>query len=209
MGIGSSSQEALAEGLQLASEGIGPLLQRDYWCVIRECRFGPVELMEFARSNFSRIPPEQLADFGDRGSAEGPLDLGDEMAIRLPGAGKVGVRVVDVRPRTMTVATMEGHPVAGRITFGSYRNSRGDVIFHIRSRSRSASIVHHLGHLVAGEPMQSTTWTDFLDRLSQMAGEGVIGVIHEDTTRVPEAVEQRESPFSPTFLAEGVEGEQE
>lgn len=206
MGDGSSERGALTEGLQLASQGRGPLLQRDYWCVIRESRFGPVDLMSFVRSNFSRIPPEQLAEFGDPESQGGALELGDEMQIRLPGAGKVAVRVVHLTPLTMTVATLQGHPVAGRITFGSYRNARGDVIFHIRSRSRSASVVHHLGHLVAGEPMQSTTWTDFLDRLSHMAGQGVIGVIHEESTRVPEDAEARDSPLSPTFTAEAVEG---
>lgn len=196
------SREELGHGLQPASAGTGPLLQHDYWCVIRDCRSGPGELMSYVRRHFSEFPPEQLAGFGDPPEGERSLELGDEVGIELPGAGEVSIRVIHLAPCSMTVATLKGHPIAGRITFGAYRNDRGDVIFHIRSRSRSASTLHYLGHVVVGEPMQSTTWTDFLDRLSHMAGDGVVGAIHEETARVPEDTERRDSPFSPTFVAE-------
>lgn len=194
--------EELREGLQPASEGSGPLLQRDYWCVIRDCRFGPGELTSYVRRHFSRLPPEQLAEFEPPREGEAPLELGDEMQIRLPGAGKVGVRVIHLTSSSFTVATLEGHPIAGRITFGAYRNDREDVIFHIRSRSRNASTLQYVGHVLAGEPMQSTTWTDFLDRLAHTVGDGVIGAIHEDTSKVPEEVERQDPLFSPTFIAE-------
>jgi hypothetical protein len=49
--------------------------------------------------------------------------------------------------------------------------------------------------------MQSTTWTDFLDRLAHTVGSGVIGAIHEDTRTVPPADEQRDALFAPTFAA--------
>jgi hypothetical protein len=199
---GSPGREELREGLQEASEGRGPLLQHDYWCVIRDCRFPPGELMAFVRQHFASFPPEQLAKFGRPREDGAPLELGDELQIRLPGAGTVGVRVIHLAGSSFTVATLEGHPIAGRITFGAYRNEREDVVFHIRSRARNASTLQYLGHLVAGEPMQSTTWTDFLDRLAHMAGDGVIGAIHEETSEVPEEVERQDSLFSPTFVAE-------
>lgn len=203
----SPSREELKDGLQLASAGSGPLLQHDYWGVVRNCRFGPGELMSYVRRHFSQLPPEQLADVRDPPEGEASLELGDEIRMKLPGAGEVGIRVIHVAPRSMTVATLEGHPIAGRITFGAYRNDRGDVIFHIRSRSRSASTLHYLGHALAGEPMQSTNWTDFIDRLSHVAGDGVIGAIHEETAEVPEEVERQDSPLSPTFAAEGKAGD--
>ncbi len=197
---GTTSREKLEEGLQPASEGVGPLLQRDYWCVIRECGLGAVELMAYVRRHIAELPPEQLARFrSPRGAA--PLELGDELEIALPGAGKVGVRVIDLGSTSFTVATLRGHPIAGRLTFGAYPNGRGDIIFHIRSRARSASTLQRLGHFLAGEPMQSTTWTDFLDRLAHTVGEGVIGFIHDQTTRVSPEVERQDTLFSPTFRA--------
>lgn len=195
-------RNALREGLQVSAEGTGPLVQHDYWCVVRGCRFAPEALMAHVREHFAEFPPAELADF-ERREGGGALEPGDEMRIRLPGAGMVGVRVIHMDARSMTVATLEGHPIAGRITFGAYPNERGDVIFHIRSRARNASLLHYLGHRVVGEPMQSTTWTDFLDRLAHSVGEGVVGVIHEETREVPEEAERRDALFSPTFVAEG------
>lgn len=196
-------QEELREGLQPASEGVGPLVQRDYWCVIRQCCFRPRELLSFVRHNFPRIPPKELARFEPSGGEGAPLEIGDTLEIHIPGAGTVAVRVVDLGSNSFTVATLMGHPIAGRITFGAYPNAHGDVVFHIRSRSRAANTLERLGHLVAGDPMQTTTWTDFLDRLAHMTGDGVIGVIHEEESEVPEAVEREDSLFSPTFTATG------
>ena len=197
------SQDELREGLQPASEGVGPLVQRDYWCVISHCRFRSRELLSFVRRRFSQLPPEGLARVEPSSGENAPLEIGDELNIHIRGAGKVAVRVVDVRPNSLTVATLVGHPIAGRITFGTYPNARGGVVFHIRSRSRAASTLNRLGHLVAGDPMQTTTWTDFLDRLAHMTGDGVVGAIHEEESEVPEAVEREESLFSPTFSATG------
>jgi hypothetical protein len=198
----SVSQDKLRDGLQPASEGVGPLVQRDYWCVIRQCRFRSRELLSFVRHRFPQIPPE-FTRFEPASGEGAPLEIGDELKIRIPGAGTVAVRVVDVGPDSFTVATLVGHPVAGRITFGAYPNAHGDVVFHIRSRSRAASTLDRLGHLVAGDPMQTTTWTDFLDRLAHMTGDGVVGAIHEKESEVPEAVEREDSLVSPTFSAKG------
>jgi hypothetical protein len=194
---------ALTRGLQLPSDGTGPLVQRDYWCVIRGSRLRPPELVAYLRRHFAELPPERLAEFQAPRDGTVPLEAGDELDIALPGAGHVGVRVVHVASNTLTVATLEGHPIAGRITFGAYPNDRGDVVFHIRSRSRAASALHRLGHLVAGDTMQSTTWTDFIDRLANTVGEGVVGVIHEQEGEISEEVERSEGPLAPTFRAEG------
>jgi hypothetical protein len=194
---------ALARGLHLAADGAGPLVQRDYWCVIRGCRHRPAALIGYLRRHFAELPPERLAAFRAPGGAAEPLGVGDEMEIGLPGAGRVRVRVVHVGAHMLTVATLRGHPVAGRITFGAYPNARGDVVFHIRSRSRAASALHRLGHFLAGDAMQSTTWIDFIDHLANTVGEGVIGAIHEDACRVPAEVERDDAPLTPTFHTDG------
>lgn len=55
--------------------------------------------------------------------------------------------------------------------------------------------------------MQSTTWTGFLDRLTHTVGDGVVGVIHEETSAVSEEAERRDSLFSPTFVRRGRGGD--
>jgi hypothetical protein len=203
MGTRGDDPVGLREGLQLASEGVGPLIQRDYWCVVRDSRMRPTVVVSYLRRHFAELPPEALGTFRAPHRGEAGLDLGDEMQILLPGAGEVAVRVVHLATHSLTVATLRGHPIAGRITFGAYPNRRGDVIVHIRSRSRAASTLQRMGHFAAGDAMQSTTWTDFLDRLANTVGAGVIGAIHEESREVPRAEERRDAPLSPTFVAEG------
>ena len=119
-------------------------------------------------------------------------------------AGDCRVRVIHRDRNSLTLGTLEGHPEAGRITFGAYRNDRGDVIFHIRSRARASSDLRYAGFVALGEPMQTTTWTDFIDRLAHIAGDGVIGAIHADTSEVTD--DEAEDPAAicaPTFAARG------
>jgi Domain of unknown function (DUF1990) len=124
-------------GLSPAGEGVGPLLQRDYWA-------------------------------------------------RLRGA---------------TLATVRGHPETGRITFGAYRDDDGAVIFHIRSRARSESMLRRLGFVLAGEAMQTNTWTDFLSGVAALCGAEVDGGVRAETRAIEDAADG--AIDSPTFLARG------
>jgi hypothetical protein len=91
----ATSEERLRHRLQPASDGVGPLVQRDYWCVIQNCRMRPRELLLFVRAQFPELPPEELADF-EPCRGPGPLELGDEMSIDIPGAGTVTTPVLNM-----------------------------------------------------------------------------------------------------------------
>jgi hypothetical protein len=189
----------IAEELAPASEGAGPLLQRDYWGVVRESRLSATEVAALVRERFLDFPPEELVVF-TREEGEGPLEEGHRLGVEIKGAPRTAVRVVHADDHSVTLGTVKGHPEAGRITFGAYPNGRGDVVFHIRSRARSGSWLHRTGFLAAGEPMQTNTWTDFVDRLAHTAGEGVVGAIHADTQEVEEGEADRTCD-APTFIA--------
>ena len=193
----------LLEGVLLATQGAGPLLQRDYWGVIDQCRFSPPQLAGIIARDFCSFAPEELVRFDKDGDSERPLEVGSELEVAIRLAGKCRVRVLHQNENSITLGTLEGHPEAGRITFGAYRNDAGDVVFHIRSRARSASAVKYAGWLAAGEPMQTNTWTDFIDRLAHTAGEGVKGVIHAETEEIEDEPDDPGTVCSPTFLAVG------
>lgn len=191
----------ITDGLQRARDGYGPLLQRDYWAVIDGCEISCKEVMLLVRRRFKDFPPRDLVTFTHPEDAR-LLDLGDQLQVDIHMVGKTVVRVVHVDDNSMTLCTGEGHPEAGRITFGAYRNEHGDVIFHIRSRARASSRTRFAGFLTAGDPMQTNTWTDFIDRLTHTVGNGAVGVIRADV----EEVEDDESDLradQPTFRAEG------
>lgn len=189
--------------LQPAASGFGPLIQRDYWAVIDHCRFKPSEVLSLVAARFPELPPPDLVVFRRSGAPNTPLQLGDELDIKIRMAGACRVRVIHKDACSITFGTLEGHPEAGRITFGAYRNERGDVLFHIRSRVRSSSRATYLGFRAAGDPMQTQTWTDVVDSVAFTCGDGVIGFVYADTRHLgPHALDEGDLMMDrPTYWA--------
>ena len=191
-----------ARELSPAVAGYGPLLERDYWAIIKHCRLKPSEVMRLVALRFPEFAPTGLARFRRVGASEEPLSPGDELEVQIRGAGTFAVRVLGVDRGSFTIGTLAGHPEAGRITFGAYRNRRGDVIFHIRSRARSGSPAHYAGFVALGDAMQTNCWTEFVNRVAVTVGEGVVGWIHADKRRVDAGTDAPEETCGPTFVAE-------
>lgn len=198
---GDGTKEAGAGGLLTEGDGSGPLLERDYWAVIAGCRMPPSAVLQLIARHFESFAPPEIASFRRRGPRDRSLREGDELEVKIAGAGTFAVRVVRLEPQTLTVATLAGHPEAGRITFGAYRNRRGDVLFHIRSRARSSSRLRLVGFLTVGDAMQTRTWTDFIDRVAAAVGRGVVGWIHAEKRRSDDA--PAAAMLEPTYIAEG------
>jgi hypothetical protein len=187
--------------LRPASAGSGPLLQRDYWAVVSNCRVPPSEVGEVLATHFPEFSPTTLASFNRSVDEDRPLEVGDELEVRIRMAGAFGVRVLHRDSNSITLGTLEGHPEAGRITFGAYPNDAGDTVLHIRSRARSSTAMRLAEYVAAGESMQTNTWTDFLNKLACTIGEEVLGEIHAETREVED--EPDEDAAAPTFLARG------
>lgn len=188
-----------APELSPARTGAGPLLQRDYWAVVDGCRLAPADVMGYVAEVFESLSPAELAAFARPPDAR-RLGVGDELEVRIAGAGPARVRVLHRDALSVTLATMAGHPEAGRITFGAYRNAHGDVVFHIRSRARSSSVATYLGFRGIGEGMQTATWTDFVNRVAAATGRGVLGVVHAETREIADEDDQ-DPRTSPTYVA--------
>jgi hypothetical protein len=199
----SPDPDGLMDGLVLPSAGTGPLLQRDYWAVIRGCDLSPPEIGDLLAREFARFAPEELVTFERVDGRDDPLQPGDELKVDIRLAGGCRVRVLHRDRNSLTLGTLAGHPEAGRITFGAYRNDDGEVVVHIRSRARSSSGAAFAGFMTAGEPMQTNSWTDFIDRVANSVGEGVVGAIHAETRKIDDEPEDPRTFCSPTFRARG------
>jgi hypothetical protein len=185
----------------IASGGVGPLLQRDYWAVIANCSIRPDQFGELLARRFAEFAPDELAAFRRTADDDGPLAEGEELTVDIRLAGSFGIRVLDRDANSLTLSTLAGHPEAGRITFGAYRSDRGDVVFHIRSRARSSSRMHFAEYLTAGEGMQTATWASFLNAVARAVGDGVLGEIRA-TTEACETLPD-DAGDGPTFIARG------
>lgn len=158
-----------------ASEGTGPLLERVYMAVVEGTGITPEVLARAVRERFERFAPSETACFRRPDREPGPLDVGDEMAIKIALLGDCRVRVVHVDERSVTLRTLKGHPEAGRITFGAYRDDKGRPAFRILSRTRASGLTSYLGYLVLGKQMQSRCWIRFVDRVVTDCGGRVAG----------------------------------
>lgn len=186
-----------------ARRGVGPLLQRDYWALIDRCHLTPAELIDLISSRFEAFPPPEVVHFVRRGPRGQPLVPGDEFDVHIAAAGLFTVRVLHVDRQSFTLGTVEGHPEAGRITFGAYRNPAGDVVFHIRSRARSRTRFHYAGFKALGDAMQTTCWTGFVNTVAWAAGEGVVDFVHADTATLLLDEDEHDAAHTPTYSAQG------
>lgn len=188
--------------LQMADQGSGPLLQRDYWAVLSTPDPGPRAVARSLFERFCALAPPDLLRFIREDAREGPLAEGEFLTVEIERAGVYGVQVVDRSDLSLTLATEKGHPEAGRITFGVYPNANGETVVHIRSRARAGSPLFALGFPAAGKALQTTAWTGFLDRLAAAAGPGLKDAIHVETREVQEKPEDRQTrDVPPTFRA--------
>jgi len=187
-----------AEPIQYASEGSGPLLQRDYWAVLKGVDKTPEEVAETLRSRFPEFSPPETAAFRRCGDSHSPLAVGDEMEIRITLLGWCKVRVVHVDRCSLTLRTLEGHPEAGRITFGAYRE--GDRLgVRIRSRTRQAGLLKYVGFLLIGKQLQSRCWIKFLWRLAEILGGTIDGTVHVATKSTKDRPADWGEGDTPTF----------
>lgn len=187
------------DDLQEARDGAGPLLQRDYWAVLAGCTLRPSEVMARVKESFCCLPPEALVEF----EAPNGIAAGAELDILIKPGQRCAVRVLHEDAQSLTLGTLVGHPEAGRITFGAYRNKAGAVLFHIRSQARASSTLNLAGFLAVGEAMQTNTWTDFINNTAALVGARIEQAIRADTIEIQDEPEDADSSESPTYRAVG------
>lgn len=184
-----------------ASEGKGPLLQRDYWAVFADCELSPAEVSDLVAMQFCSFPPAAIVKF-ERDDGTRPMKVGDTLRVDIRGAGGCNVQVTHRDANSITLHTLDGHPEAGRITFGAYRDSERRVVFHIRSRARASSPIRLAGYVAIGEGMQTSTWTDFINHLAAEIGCTIEDEINASVEEVePTPSDSWAGLHEPTYLA--------
>jgi hypothetical protein len=187
-------------GTQPAPAGCGPLLQRDYIGVLDETALAPEDVIERLRCQFHEFAPPELARFGYSSREVGPLKVGDEMEVYIWGSGWHKVRVVSTLPTSLTLRTLSGHPEAGRVTFGAYRDLHARLIFRICSRARTKDWFRFFGFFVLGKRVQERIWCAFIRKFADSLQARLRDDHVEVTTQeVAEAVSDFGRADEPTF----------
>jgi hypothetical protein len=171
--------------VRLPADGSGPLFRRRYRVRIEGARLTPEQLMAELLRQPNRAAPIEVAVFRKTRGGEGPLAVGDEFVVRMPGPWDGPVLVVDQTPTSFRFATLKGHLEAGQIEFRTSAGG-GAVCFEIESWARSGDRLAGLlyDRVRLAKEMQLHMWTHFCERAAKLAGGRIRGGISIDTRRV-------------------------
>lgn len=162
----------LADSLpeRLPTDGVGGLHVQRYWADVRGSRLDADALFEMVLSEFPDLPPEGLLEVGaEPGSERRRLEEGETLTMSIPMRGTIQVRVREIEERTITLVTLEGHPLSGVIQFKV--EDRGEVLrFEIRSYTRASDLVDLLGMQTVGRLAQQATWQGVVQEVVRRSG---------------------------------------
>jgi len=116
------------------------------------------------------------------------------LSLRLTGRGHVQVRAQVCEPTRVCLSTIEGHPLAGMVSFIS--EDRGSLLrFTVETIARPANTLDWLAINVAGRWLQDLTWQDVVGNVAKLSGGSIVDGVqnHAETLDCDEAkaVEQQ------------------
>lgn len=175
--------------LQRVVDGVGPLFHRRYWIDMVPGDTAPGELVSLVIDDVNAVAPTELGRFEHAdGTAVGPLQVGDEFLVRLPGPGRAPVRVVATDATGFTLATLDGHIEAGEIRFEvTQPTDHATLRFQIESWARSSATVLHLLYDVVplAQELQLVMWTRMCRNVAAAIDAARISDVHVTTERLP------------------------
>jgi hypothetical protein len=157
--------------LQRPSAGRGAAFHRRYRVRITRPLLDARELMSIILNDPNVACPLEIARFERDEADSRPIEIGDEMRVRLPGAWNGPVRAIDVSGQSFRLATLRGHMEAGEIEFRA-QDHDDELIFEIESWARSGDPIFDFlyDRLGIARELQLDMWAFFLERVAQVTG---------------------------------------
>jgi len=175
------------EDVQVPDDGCGPLVHRIYRTRIVGSATTPEGLMERITQDLDRVAPSEFATF-QKLDGDGPLAVGDEYVVRMPGPWDGPVRVVAASPTSFRLATLTGHLEAGQIEFradSDYRSLGFEIESWARSGDRFSDALY--SHLRLAKEVQLHMWASVLGKVAKVARGRPEGGVRVTTRRIDPA----------------------
>lgn len=163
---------ACDDDLQTRHGGTGPIFHRQYEVELPGVALGAATVVKILQRNFSQLAPSILARFEKTNGLDDHFRVGDEYEITMLGPWNGTVRVLELTPTSFTLATLDGHPEAGHITFSAASQLNGPTHARIESWARARDTVVQAAYdtLGVGKQVQTEAWVTFLHRLARLVG---------------------------------------
>ena len=150
-------------------DGFGKLWRKRYWIRLEGASVTPHELVKMWKDHYtdfwpkgSRLyqPPDGLKE-GDAAAADLAMIGGTRVG--------TGIEVVDVSDTSFTFATLEGHTLAGTITF-SGRDDAGVTVAQVEVHMRAGDPLYEIGMPLGGHHHENNFWKASLVALARHYG---------------------------------------
>lgn len=160
--------EMLADLLpeQLPGEGVGAVERSTYFADLERTAYSPETLLTLVLNRIAEIMPIEFA--AEPGAPTTP-ETGTTMTGAIPGRGHFQVRMLEREDSHATFVTVDGHPLAGVLTFATQTAEAG-VRFSIELVAQSADAIDWLALRSGGHFFQSQNWRSVVRRVIELSG---------------------------------------
>ncbi len=151
---------------QLPEEGVGSLVHKRYWADIDGSYHRAGALRDVFRRNLPQAMPFDVR------AERGPLTnvkQGMTLSVALPLRGIVSLRIEEVTPQRIVAATVEGHPLAGLVTF-NFLERGAQVRFEVEVFARGADVADAVLLAAMADFLQDVNWQGVVERVVQLSG---------------------------------------
>ncbi|HEU0301752.1 MAG TPA: DUF1990 family protein [Longimicrobium sp.] len=166
----------------LPADGTGTLHRQRYWADIHGSSLTQEELFEVVRTEFYALAPSGLLEVGAEPGSRTAMEEGATLTLEIPLRGHVQVRCMDISDCTLTMVTLEGHPLSGAIRFDVTQLSPQVVRFEIRSFTRSTDLIDRIGMRAFGKVAQRATWRSVVGAAVERSGGTAPGGVQQEET---------------------------
>ncbi len=161
------------------ADGVGDMQRKRFWADIYGTAYQANDLLTVFRRRFASILPIEVS--AEPGT---PTELvqGATLTMSLPLRGNIQVRVEEITDNSVTLVTLDGHPLAGAVTFLFEQRTPG-VRFEIRVHDRASTLADLVAMRTVGDFIQNANWEATVERMiTETQGTAPKGVEREIIT---------------------------
>jgi NADH dehydrogenase len=175
---------------QLPDEGFGPLRLRRYWTTIVGSRLTASQLLHRVREGFAELVPRSTMNLDVEPGTPSSVEEGATLTIALPLRGTIQVRVEELTDTAFTCVTLEGHPMAGAITF--HAEDMADALrFQVRTVDRPATVPDLFTLSTVGRLLKHRTWQRLIENVIRESGGTAPDGIYRSSTALDASESRR------------------
>jgi len=146
--------------------GVGRLEHKQFWIDVSDATVDAEGLMTLFKTRITEVMP---IDFSAEPEAPREVENGATLCAHLPGRGNIQVRVHQCDSVRVTFTTVEGHPLAGVVSFFAENRNPG-LRFTVETMARPANTLDWIAINLAGHWFQDLTWQNVAAKMGELSG---------------------------------------